>query len=195
MTTHANIKQIGCLVCLAVLLAGCSPVVVNFGQGGGGFGRWGEHSLVVEGVAYNTVSGYGQKDGLVYSLILVFPGEQHYFPYFVSTVDEIKGLVFVQEEFSIHGQAKIAGFESQGNIKDETVVAGATKIADVPLGYVYFIDDRRIILQKSNEELGITIDASDPNGAFHSSYLQPILENLIRENIQPQGPEMEVERP
>jgi len=158
-----------------------------------GSGAFGEHSFVVEGVAYNTVSGYGQKNGLIYSLILVFPCEQHYYPYFVSTADEIKGLVFVQENFSIHGEAKIAGFVSRSSIKEEIIEAGSTKIADVPLGYVYFIDDRKIIFQKSNKELDIAIDASDPNSAFHSSYLQPIIEKMIRENVQPQEAEEEAE--
>jgi len=71
--------------------------------------------------------------------------------------------------------------------------AEGSKIADVAPGYVYFIDDGKIVFQKTNEELGITIDVADPKSAFLSWNLQPILETLIRENVQPQEPEMEEE--
>ena len=61
---------------------------------------------------------------------------------------------------------------------------------------VYFIHDNKIVFEKEFRELGI--DVSQLN--FRSSralqdYLHPILEQLIRENVPPQEPEMAEERP
>ena len=63
------------------------------------------------------------------------------------------------------------------------------KIADVDFGYVYFVDNGIIIVQKSFEELGI--DVSNLRHAFDRTRLRPILENLIREHVKPQAHEME----
>jgi len=56
---------------------------------------------------------------------------------------------------------------------------------------LYFVRDAKIVFEKEYSELGI--DASRLGGSAHEilEYLLPILEPLIRENVQPQEPEME----
>jgi hypothetical protein len=91
------------------------------------------------------------------------------------------------------GMNRIVSFRSQDSFEDEEIDIGVTKIADVAHGYIYFIDNREVVFKKSIEELGINVNASDPNSAFGSTRLRPILETLIRKNIPPQEAEMEEE--
>jgi hypothetical protein len=73
-----------------------------------------------------------------------------------------------------------------GDEKDPTIAKTHT---------LYFMQDGKIVLEKSYQELGI--DASRFNASFPEAlqYLQPILENLIREHVQPQEAEREGQEP
>ena len=188
MMTHTNMKQIGWLLCLAVLLAGCgdtpkSPKYpVSFG---GIFGESRENQFIVEGNAYKYVCVYGlaKDDCLIYSLTLVFPQCQHYYPVTRYVDGEIKGQIYAQDTRTTIFQES---YHDRVELGD-----GSRKVADIPFHYIYFIDNERIVFQKSNEELGI--DASDFRKTFTNRKLRPILETLIREHVQPQEPEMEEE--
>jgi len=58
---------------------------------------------------------------------------------------------------------------------------------------LYFIQNRKIVFEKSYQELGI--DASRLNAELDETldYLQPLLETMIREHVPPQEPETEEE--
>jgi len=181
-------KQIGCLICLAVLLAGCdTSKTINHAWRSTVF----ENDIVVEGVAYRALSTYGRmKDGsLLYSLTVVFPSDQYYYPatrYVDGEITE-KGEIHVPDE-----TRKVGGIGNPYMMDFFGDYFRETNIADVPFHSVYFVDDGKIVFQKSYEELGFEVsDASGPIG--DSRRLQPILEKMIREHVQPQEPEMETE--
>ena len=186
MTTHTNMKQIGCLICLAVLLAGCdTSKTINHAWRSTVF----ENDIVVEGVAYRALSTYGRiKDGsLLYLFTVVFPSDQYYYPAIRYVDGEItgKGEIHVPDE--THRVNWIGNPFMMDFIGD---YFRETNIADVPFHYVYVVDDGKIVFQKSYEELGFEVsDASNPIG--DKRRLQPILEQLIRKHIHPQEPEME----
>jgi len=158
--------------------------------------------FVVEGVAYRVQSGFGQRsgmdnglfyslDGLIYPLVLVFPDTQHYFPYFVHGTDEVQGEIYWQKDWTPASTEILGG----GMRTTEGIVHHATKVADVDFGYIYFVDNGKIVFQKSNEEFDSVFDMFDTQN-YHIEERQkllPILEQLIRENIKPQEPEMEAE--
>ena len=63
---------------------------------------------------------------------------------------------------------------------------------------LYFVQDGKVVFEKKYQELGIdasrlNVDWNDGFKDFYPEYLRPILETLIRENVQPQEPEMEEE--
>jgi len=165
---HINVKQIACLLCLAVLLAGCAPQPVDhYGTIGTG------DRFVVDGITYFALITCGTKDGkIAHSIIWVSPD--------VSPL-RYRMSVWYDER----------GRPRAGLYRDATIDPGRTIIADVPFNFAYFIDNGKIVRQKSYEELGI--DVSDPMRVFDERKLSPILEQLIRENVQPQEPEMEEE--
>ena len=51
---------------------------------------------------------------------------------------------------------------------------------------VYFVRDKKIIFEKNYRELGIDASRLNADLVEMRDYLHPILENLIRENVQPQ---------
>jgi aspartate aminotransferase-like enzyme len=64
----------------------------------------------------------------------------------------------------------------------------------------YFVRDGQIVFAKGYHELGIdasriTNIGSKENKKFDYDYLRPILENLIREHVQPQEAEREGQEP
>jgi len=59
---------------------------------------------------------------------------------------------------------------------------------------IYFIKDKKIVLEKKYQELGIDASRLSADQNEMREYLLPILENLIREHIRPQEPEMEEEQ-
>ena len=173
------------LLLSAILLAGCSRSVSDLSEGHF-CDRWGNDDLIVGDFAYNTVMGYVQKNQLIDSIVLVFPNEQHYFPLIMhGTAKELKAQIHRQEDWTkACKHTTFGGFSYSENDKK-------SKIADVKLGYVYFIDDGKIAFQKSLRELGVDIDSSLPQFAFERGVWKPILETLIREHVQPQDTETE----
>ena len=173
-----NLKQLGCLLLVTALLAGCAPSerlqhVLAASDG---------DSFVVDGIAYDFISVNGQlpmhpkkDDWRIYSLTLVNPDDQRYSPAIMMDGGEIKGQIYWQDEPDTRcGRKMILTF-------GVTEPPGKTKVADVPLHFVYFIDDGKIVFQKSHAELGI--DISDPKRGIEDRKLRPILETLIRENM------------
>ena len=178
MMKYTNIRQLGCLFCFAILLAGCSDSVMSID---GGTNRY----IVVEGVTYDFGCYYWlQNSKLTHSHIVVFPfGHQHYFPAVRHPKGQAKGEIYYQDLTTA-----VAKIVDQHIYNDRQAVEGE-KIADVAFGYVYFIDNKRIIFQKSYAELGI--DVVNPKSAFDKENLFPILEKMIRENVPPQEDIME----
>jgi len=190
-------KQIGCLICLAVLLAGCSPWEMSrplTRVESGFFHAHGENQFIVEGNAYHYTCIYGLQyvccadDNLIYSLTLVFPQGQHYYPLLWYIGEEIKGQIYAQDtRTTIY--ASYSGDENTTPNEEDS-----RKIADVPFHYIYFIDNDKIVFQKSNKEVGFDIPAL-VNINEAEKRLRTILEQLIRENVPPQEPEMEEKQP
>ena len=184
MMKHSDMKQFGCLICIAVLLAGCSPSVTVTSKSiypnkEASF----EDNFFVEGVAYRSIVIYGMKDdALMFSLTLVFPDGQHYYPAVREVDGKIEGQIYSEDKRStIH--ARYVGDE-----KTNPSTYGGRKVADVSFHCVYLLDGDKIVCQKSNEELGIDMFGTT-NNSDERKKLHPILENLIRENVQPQESE------
>ena len=184
MMKYTNMKRTGWLLCIAVLLAGCSPsktsktihpdVEASFGD-----------NFIVEEVAYRSTVVHGMKDGkLMFSLTLVFPDGQHYYPAIRHVDGDIEGQIYSEDKRST------INAWYYGEEKTNPATHGGRKIADVSFHHVYFLDGDKIVFQKSNEELGIDMFGTT-NLIDESKKLRPILENLIRENVQPREPEME----
>ena len=187
MMKHTTIKQLGCLLCIAILLVGCTSSVTQTPESDSkpeassiGWNLF----LVVEDITYDTIGNYLLNEKkLIYSFILVFPREQHY--YFCATryIDgEYHGEIYSQKVGDpSKGYDRINIRHFKGNEKPDD---GTMKIANVPFHHVHFINNGKIVLQKSYEELGI--DVSDPQRAFDKENLFPILGKIIRENVPPQ---------
>jgi len=174
---QTNMKQIMWLICIVVLLPGCLWFETPKGKTSSSTSS-SEGNLVVEGTVYVINCVYQQKDGkLVYALTLIFPHKQHYYP----------AVRYVDGELKETGEIYAQGEAGEGHTRkaiyydDARPRFGETKIADVPFHYVYFIDDGKIVFQKSNEDLGI--DYSNPK---EERNWYPTLEKLIRENVTPQ---------
>jgi hypothetical protein len=63
---------------------------------------------------------------------------------------------------------------------------------------LYFIEDSKVIFDKAYQELGIDLPRHITDSYKLKDtldYLRPILENLIREHVQPQGGEREEQEP
>ena len=176
-----------------VLLMGCShsmdvaemlPEVPKRQSSSVGWSR----TLVVDAVAYDTAGRYHLTEGeLVYSSILIFPVGQYYFPATRFIDGEFREEIYSQEiGDKSKGYHRTFWKSFSGNQKPAT---DETKIADALLHHIYFIDDGKIVFQKSYEEIGL--DFSEPKSAFEWKNLQPILERLIREHVKSQAPETE----
>ena len=190
MMKHANIKQLGCLILTTALLVG----VGGCGQSGPagpvsrGTGSWEGSFVVADGVLYLTSHTHAHQNGkFIYALTLVSPRDQHYYP----AVRYVNGKLQEQGEIYFRDAMNESRARKYIYYDDEHPEVGDTKIVDVPFHFVYFIDNGKIVFQKSHEKLGI--DVSDHWHAFDSDKLYPILETLIRENVPPQETEMEEE--
>jgi len=187
MMKHANMKQIGGLLGIAVLLAGCSPCKTSKSIHPDVDASFGDN-FIVEGVAYRSTVVYGMKDGkLMFSLTLVFPDGQHYYPAVRHADGDIKGQIYSQDTRST------INAWYYGDEKTNPATHDGRKIADVTFHHVYFLDGDKIVFHKSNEELGIDMFGT-ANTLDKRKKLHPILEKLIRENVPPQDPEMEEEQ-
>ena len=192
MIKPTTMKPIGCLLCIAVLLAGCAQITtptIELPPNPEAFSVGWNLFLVVDDITYDTIGNYQLENGkLTHSFVLVFPREQYYYFYATRFIDgERKGEIYAQKVGDpSKGYYRISIRHFKGNEKPDD---GTMKIADVPFHYVHFIGDQKIVSQKSYEELGI--DISDPKRAFDKENLFPILESLIRENVPPQEAEIE----
>ena len=160
MMKQTNIKQMGCLILATALLAGCgTPRSEHLECGVAGFNNY----PVVEGVDYQANSIYGwntKNDRLIYSLTIVSPRSQQYYP----VVGRKDGV-----------------FDEEGTILSPDVTY---RRIVAPFHFVYFIDNGEIVFRKSYKELGFEISPpKNPEDARRK--LQPILETLIRENMPP----------
>jgi len=184
-------KHLRWLICMVVLLMGCSPSVAVKVRDFDSTYICGHQSFAIDGVTYGTAGGYGKKDGKLYSLLLIFPDDQHYFPAvrWLDESPEPQGQIHVQKEKLVsdehHRTERTTWGWSSGNQKP---LVSDGKIADVPFNHVYFIDDEKIVFQASNEELGLDFpDTIDHTVAMRlQQQLEPILKKMIRENITPQ---------
>ena len=174
MMKQTTIKPIGCLILATVLLAGCAPSETSMLNRPDvePFPRF----FFIEGTGYysNNIYGYGLKDGnVVYLLTVVVSEGQYYYPIVRFEDGEMKGYIYL-------------------NTSTTHRVEEHRKIADVPLRHVYFLDNDKIVFQKSYEELGIESSVL-PNHDEASRKLYPILETLIREHVPLQETEMKEE--
>jgi hypothetical protein len=176
-----------------VALTGCSTVALPKSEQSSSIapstGGWLNDHFIVDGIEYSTVGEYDQReDGTItYSFVLVSPQGQYYFPATRYMDGEHKGEIYSLE----------IGDKSKGYFRtcmkhftsNQKPAIGETKIADVPFHHTFFIDNGKIVFQKSNEELGIVF--SDPENVFNKS--KPILAKLIREHGQ--SPKVEKKSP
>ena len=185
-------RQIGCLICLAVLLTGCAPSdtsglllsvqsEVFHGQFSIEGNAW-SHTCIYE-IQYVCCA----DDYLTHSFTLVFPQGQHYYPVLRHVGEELTGQIYSQDTRTIIYAARSGDETITSSIED------GRRIADVPLHYIYFIDNDKIVFQKSNEEVGFDI-LSFANVNEAEETLLPILEQLIREHAQPRELEIEEEQ-
>jgi helix-turn-helix protein len=65
------------------------------------------------------------------------------------------------------------------------------KKVDAKTETLYFIQDKKIVFEKSYKELGIYASLLSDDLEVMRDYLQPILEKLIREHVRPQETETE----
>ena len=196
-------KHIKWFVCVLVLLMGCSPEESTVATiPAESVPILTKHVIprdtgyfTVEEDIYTVVCAYGVQDEVVYSLVLVFPSDQHYFPFFPHFVSTVGGNEFVNAV----GDSKGRIYQQIGWTRDSYGIIASSggrdsradddegKVANADFGYVYFLDAGEIIFKKSNEDLGI--DLSDSQKAFDRIHLLPILEKLVREYVKPQEPE------
>ena len=183
---HTNLKIIGCLFCIVVLLVllciaallvwywVAIPKSIYSGET-----RSFESGFVVaDGVLYLASHTHKHQNGkFIYALTLVSPRDQHYYP----------AVRYVNGELQEQGEIYFRYATNKNHVReyvyydDTHPEAGDTKIADVPFHFVYFVDNGKVVFQMSHEKLGI--DVSDTWHAFDSDKLWPILEKMIREHV------------
>ena len=152
MRKYTNLKQIGCLICIAVLLAGC-----------GGQSSIGGAPFEVDGERYFVHWEIGMQRGHTWAFLTLHlddhpDRELGYYPY------------------------RYAFFETK-----DASSGWATTTTEM----LYFVQDKKIVFEKEYQELGIDASRLSTDQNEMLDYLRPILENLIREHVQPQEPEME----
>ena len=136
------------------------------------------HRLTIDGITYSYFGWYGKKDReMFFSFIVVFPSdEQHVF-----------GGIDVSRDVGMGYHSPLSVVHRPSRIWYYSI--GDGKNTGLDFCYVYFIKDDQIVFRKSYKELGI--DLSNPENTFNWNHLQPILEQLVREHVNPQEPEME----
>jgi len=162
MMRCTNLKQIGCLILATALLVGVNGCDRGQSSIGGA-------PFEVDGVRYFVHWEVGMCCGNVEWSFLTLHLDDHpdrdlgYYPY------------------------RYAFFETKKTSGRWITTAWVTTTTEM----LYFVRDAKIVFEKEYSELGI--DASRLGGSAHEilEYLLPILEPLIRENVQPQEPEME----
>jgi len=159
MMTHTNLKRIGWLLCLAVLVIGISGCARDHGYSAGGW------IFEVDGVEYSVEWRRGGVE------------RQGQFELSFLTVTHVE-YPFSTYSGRLHGKVIVPMHPDS-----EKVVAKTET--------VYFVKDKKIVVEKEYQELGIDASRFSTDWIDMQDYLRPILENLIREHVQPQEPEME----
>jgi len=164
MTTHTNVKQIGCLILLTVLLVGVGGCTTTYLPPQGV-----ESTFEIDGVQYS-VAWYECTDSqkqIASSFLIVNRGTK---------------LIVVSEYHS----------NSSGNKGIWTMYSPNIESTTAKPETLYFVNDLKIVFEKGYQEIGI--DPSRLQEGVNNEqtlvYLAPILIQLIRENVQPQEPEM-----
>jgi len=179
MMKYTNVRQIGCLLCIAVLMAVCAigcakqpqpferkEQAIQFGRG---------FLFEVDGVNY----WIHLRAKLVYEPL---------------RIDSTALLVYpTSEPLILNWFYTTPSFPITLTINEEPPVI-------IKVDTLYLIQDGKVVFEKKYQELGIdasrlNVDWNDEYKDFYPEYLRPILEPLIREHLQPQEPEMEEEQP
>ena len=135
------------------------------------------------------VSGCGkEQDNFHFAANIVVDGKS-YPLYFNADVDR-KGrvtasLLRIRPTF---GNSYLEIASSRGTTFTKWIVNGEDIVAKTETLY-YFHDG--VVLEKTYQELGIDLRQMNADAKEILRYLLPILEKLIRENVQPQEPERE----
>jgi len=97
--------------------------------------------------------------------------------------------IMVYPSFRLNGHIAISHI---GGVEEILIHDGSgfVEFNDPGCFTVYFMENRRVVFSKTYAELGIDVDKPFP-GEFVTEKIHPILEKLIRENVQPQEPERE----
>ena len=168
MTTQTNLKQIGCLILLVIVLLvvvrGCAEHHERMQYKRMSIGTLIEVDGVVCSVSLNApVDRQGQFD---YSILLVTLSGEGISVGSSSLNERIMWLVLDDD-------------------KDDKMLAEKDTL--------YLVQEGKIVLEKTYRELGIDASRLSTDWIDMLNYLRPILEPLIREHVQPQEPEMEKE--
>jgi len=154
-----NLKRIGCLICIAVVLVGV--------DGCGDVHRSSTGGWVFE------------VDGVEYSVDWRRGGAERQGQF------ELSFLTITHVEYPMTTYS--------GRLRGKVVVPmhpDSEKIV-AKTETVYLVKDKKIVLEKRYQELGIDASRLSTDWIDMQDYLNPILETLIREHIQPQEPDTE----
>ena len=172
MTTHTNVKQLGCLVLLTAVLIGAGGCVKQQL-----YGHYTVMFLEVDDVEYQ----------ILWAVRVDGQGRYSFTTLIVSLRAEA-GFVGMGSAYTPLN-VQIVHLQVDGV---NTVVAKTNTL--------YFTRSNfpakqslRIVLEKDYQEVGIDASRLSFNERETLAYLRPILEPLIREHLQPQEPEMEGE--
>ena len=176
-------KRILLLILLLVTLAGCAPTKTSSTGFDMSFPAY--QNTVVDGVAYGMVRIHGKKDGNWYSVILIFPDTQNYYPVIGWEDKEPFGRIYQSTQ---NTGARYIGGALPG--EERFFSTDAPKIADVVFNQIYYIDGGKVIFQKTLEESGIVFSDEDAILLNFFVNTKPLLEQLIREHVKNQKPEI-----
>jgi len=161
-----KLKQIGCLILATALLIGVGGCTYEYGS------RGGDIDFRVDDTRYRLhfLVNLDRHKRIVSSSILVIPH-----------VD----------------LAQMHLFGPTGNMPRRSTPAARLRLDGVEMttktDTLYLIQKGKIVFEKRYRELGIDASRLSDDNVLVLEYLRPILEQMIREHIQPLEPEMEEE--
>jgi hypothetical protein len=161
---YINVKQIGCLLCVAVLMVGVGGCANHYAHPQGV-----ESQFEVDGAQYSVVwyEATDSQGRVTFSFLILSDRAKRVFA------------------SSAHGS-------DSSHDRDNDVWMLHFPVSEsivVKTETLYFVQDQKVAFEKEYQELGIDAQRLNPDEMLN--YLQPILEQLIREHVQPQEPEME----